>query len=147
MSIIPLSISAHWTCDSVKRSAALSRARGIAQIFVQTRQAYTDYRTEKSPHIFAKSVSADNVRIYSPYPFPVNKFGGLHGIQERAAWKHLANKKEIEYVHWESNKLKYSIPDYMTAKCVACHNKADSSPKTDWKVGDVRGIIEITVGY
>ncbi|MCZ0900790.1 adenylate/guanylate cyclase, partial [Microcoleus sp. HI-ES] len=28
--------------------------------------------------------------------------------------------------------------------CVDCHNTNPYSPKTDWKVGDVRGILEIT---
>jgi adenylate cyclase len=29
--------------------------------------------------------------------------------------------------------------------CVSCHNMHPDSPKTDWKVGDVRGIQEISV--
>ncbi|TIU12957.1 MAG: DUF3365 domain-containing protein, partial [Mesorhizobium sp.] len=29
--------------------------------------------------------------------------------------------------------------------CVTCHNSHPDSPKTDWKVGDVRGIQEISV--
>jgi signal transduction histidine kinase len=31
----------------------------------------------------------------------------------------------------------------MEAGCVSCHNSHPDSPKTDWKVGDVRGVIEI----
>ena len=27
--------------------------------------------------------------------------------------------------------------------CVECHNKHKDSPKTDWQVGDVRGVLEI----
>jgi class 3 adenylate cyclase len=33
----------------------------------------------------------------------------------------------------------------MGAACVACHNSHPESPKRDWKVGDVRGIQEITI--
>jgi class 3 adenylate cyclase len=33
----------------------------------------------------------------------------------------------------------------MGAACVACHNLHPESPKRDWKVGDVRGIQEITI--
>ena len=33
----------------------------------------------------------------------------------------------------------------MGAACVSCHNSHPESPKRDWKVGDVRGIQEITI--
>ena len=32
----------------------------------------------------------------------------------------------------------------MESSCVACHNTHPDTPKDDWKVGDVRGILEIT---
>ncbi|CAH0350871.1 DUF3365 domain-containing protein [Aquabacterium sp. CECT 9606] len=31
----------------------------------------------------------------------------------------------------------------MKEGCVACHNSHPQSPKRDWKVGDVRGLIEV----
>jgi class 3 adenylate cyclase len=33
----------------------------------------------------------------------------------------------------------------MGPACVSCHNSHPESPKTDWKVGDVRGIQEVTI--
>jgi class 3 adenylate cyclase len=36
-------------------------------------------------------------------------------------------------------------PIMMGAACVACHNTRPDSPKRDWKVGDVRGIQEVTI--
>ena len=33
----------------------------------------------------------------------------------------------------------------MGQACVACHNTHPESPKRDWKVGDVRGIQEVTI--
>ena len=33
----------------------------------------------------------------------------------------------------------------MGAACVNCHNTHPESPKRDWKVGDVRGIQEVTI--
>jgi len=33
----------------------------------------------------------------------------------------------------------------MGAPCVACHNTHPESPKRDWKVGDVRGLQEVTI--
>ena len=38
-----------------------------------------------------------------------------------------------------------ATPVVMTQVCVDCHNSHPDSPKTDWKVGDVRGIQEIEV--
>jgi class 3 adenylate cyclase len=38
-----------------------------------------------------------------------------------------------------------ATPVRMSAACVACHNSHPDSPNTNWKVGDVRGIQEITV--
>ena len=39
--------------------------------------------------------------------------------------------------------LRVAVGDRMDASCVACHNANPQSPKRDWKVGDVRGIIEV----
>jgi class 3 adenylate cyclase len=41
--------------------------------------------------------------------------------------------------------IRMAVPVVMGAACVACHNSRADSPKRDWKVGDVRGIQEITV--
>ena len=38
-----------------------------------------------------------------------------------------------------------ATPVYMRKACVTCHNAHPDSPKRDWKVGDVRGIQEVTV--
>jgi hypothetical protein len=31
----------------------------------------------------------------------------------------------------------------MKASCIQCHNSHPDSPKNDWEVGDVRGVVEI----
>jgi signal transduction histidine kinase len=41
--------------------------------------------------------------------------------------------------------VRIATPIIMGQACVNCHNAHPQSPKTDWKVGDVRGIQEITV--
>src|SRR5262249_38881186 len=43
------------------------------------------------------------------------------------------------------NFVRVAAADTMvTQACVTCHNTTAGSPKTDWKVGDVRGVVEIT---
>jgi diguanylate cyclase (GGDEF)-like protein len=39
--------------------------------------------------------------------------------------------------------LRLAVADRMQQSCVDCHNTAAASPKKDWKVGDVRGLIEV----
>jgi adenylate cyclase len=50
-------------------------------------------------------------------------------------------------VSWSvtSDRVRLIAPVVMGAACVACHNSHPESPKRDWKVGDVRGIQEITI--
>ncbi|MGQ9873190.1 c-type heme family protein [Leptodesmis sp.] len=40
--------------------------------------------------------------------------------------------------------LRFAQADIMKPSCVSCHNAHPDSPKQDWKVGDVRGVLEIT---
>ena len=44
-----------------------------------------------------------------------------------------------------SDRVRLIAPVVMGAACVSCHNAHPESPKRDWKVGDVRGIQEITI--
>jgi adenylate cyclase len=44
-----------------------------------------------------------------------------------------------------SDRVRLIAPIVMGAACVSCHNSHPESPKQDWKVGDVRGIQEVTI--
>lgn len=44
-----------------------------------------------------------------------------------------------------SRQIRMAVPVIMGQACVSCHNRDPESPKTDWKVGDVRGIQAITL--
>jgi len=44
-----------------------------------------------------------------------------------------------------SDRIRHIVPIVMGATCVECHNSDPDSPKRDWKVGDVRGIQELSV--
>jgi methyl-accepting chemotaxis protein len=40
--------------------------------------------------------------------------------------------------------VRVAVADVMVAQgCVDCHNSTAGSPKTDWKIGDVRGVLEV----
>lgn len=41
--------------------------------------------------------------------------------------------------------IRMAVPVIMGTGCVSCHNTHPDSPKTDWKVGDVRGIQSVTI--
>jgi adenylate cyclase len=44
-----------------------------------------------------------------------------------------------------STRVRFATPILMAATCVGCHNSHAASPKRDWKVGDVRGIQEVSL--
>jgi adenylate cyclase len=44
-----------------------------------------------------------------------------------------------------SDRVRLIAPVIMGQACVNCHNAHPESPKRDWKVGDVRGIQEVTI--
>ncbi|HUI21393.1 MAG TPA: adenylate/guanylate cyclase domain-containing protein [Methylocella sp.] len=44
-----------------------------------------------------------------------------------------------------SDRVRLVAPVIMNATCVSCHNTHPESPKRDWKIGDVRGIQEVSI--
>ncbi len=99
---------------------------------------------------FALSVAGLNARLYSPYPFPWRRSeGGLNDDFETAAWLALNNDPDKPFYQIESDadgsKLRYAVADRLRTACVSCHNTHPDTPKSDWKEGDVRGILEISL--
>jgi PAS domain S-box-containing protein len=88
------------------------------------------------------------VRLYSPYPFPSRQAeGGLHDAFSQAAWDFLQHNSTMSFHRFEDVQgrpsLRYATADLMRPGCVHCHNTHLASPKTGWKTGDVRGVLEI----
>ena len=88
-------------------------------------------------------------RLYSDYPFPNRqKTGGPTDKFEREALNYLKEHPEASFYRKEKLgdrlSFRYTEPLIMEQSCVTCHNKLPNSPKKDWKVGDVRGIVQIT---
>ncbi|MBD3767180.1 MAG: DUF3365 domain-containing protein [Gammaproteobacteria bacterium] len=87
------------------------------------------------------------VRLYSDMPFSWRENGGLHDEFEKKAMAYLRENPNgfvTSYEVLEGKKvLRYAVADVMQASCVACHNSYPGTPKTDWKEGDVRGVLEV----
>ena len=87
------------------------------------------------------------VRLYSDYPFPWRKeTGGIRDAFGADALAELRQHPDRPFYRFEDFEgrpsLRYAVADRMQASCVACHNRRADSPKKDWKVGDVRGVLE-----
>jgi hypothetical protein len=80
------------------------------------------------------------------YPGKV-KDGGPRDEFEREALRHLKQKPEKPYYRFEDFQgrpvLRYATARRMHATCIKCHNEHLDSPRNDWEIGDVRGVLEI----
>ncbi|NQY73757.1 MAG: DUF3365 domain-containing protein [Candidatus Margulisbacteria bacterium] len=90
-----------------------------------------------------------STRLYSPYPFPWRvKTGGLRDDFGRLAWIQFQKDSGKPYYRFEKQNgqkvLRYATADLMRPSCIECHNSHPDTPRDDWKVGDVRGILEIS---
>ncbi len=90
----------------------------------------------------------EQLRLLSPYPFPR---GGdsrslLDAFQEKA-WKFFTQHPgepfyRIEQVDGRES-LRFAKADLMQGACVECHNGHPDSPKRDWQIGQVAGMLEV----
>lgn len=156
-SFAAIGISVGWILETQNESEqikCLAHARGLSQVIVNCRKIYSDCRSENDPlpiefaRRIMNSINGASISIYSKYPFPSNKMGGLsRDIRRLKAWDALVNKEQKEYVNSTNRILQLAIPDVMSSSCVDCHNNHPETPKSDWKVGDVRGIIDVRIRY
>jgi tRNA A-37 threonylcarbamoyl transferase component Bud32 len=94
-----------------------------------------------------KSESGVRVRLYSHYPFRSRKDGGPWDSFENESLDYLEDHPEESFSRFEDSPngpvLRYAIARRMQASCIDCHNTHPDSTKRNWKVGDVRGVLEI----
>ena len=90
------------------------------------------------------------IRLYSEHPFPFRKNGGSRDAFERDAIASLRVQPSQPVWRLEDYNgvmsLRHASADLMVSEtCVNCHNSHPSSPKKDWKIGDLRGVIELII--
>lgn len=87
------------------------------------------------------------LNLYSAFPFPNRKDRVLDAFQEEAIRALNSNPKQIyskTYFDADKGHVRVAIADTMTQNaCVKCHNTHPDTPKNDWKLGDVRGVLEV----
>lgn len=89
-------------------------------------------------------------RFISDYPFKNRKPHRLDEFEKASLVQFRGDPLKTQITELEENLLKPSkyrliTPIVMKASCIQCHNAHPGSVKTNWKVGDVRGIQEIIV--
>lgn len=94
------------------------------------------------------SIEGLQVRLYSEYPFPFRGPPDMDDF-ERLAMDSLRVSPGAAISAIEGSGaarvLRYARADTMRSECVTCHNSHPESPKTDWQVGDLRGVLAISI--
>ena len=98
-----------------------------------------------------EGVEGMDVRLYSDHPW--RKDGGPKDLSEEEALANLRslaiqNEETLEYHQFAEEEglplVRYARAQIMKENCVSCHNGDTTSPKRDWAVGDVAGVLSIT---
>ena len=104
------------------------------------------FAKEFGRHLSAQG-SSYKVKLYSDMPFSWSEDGGVNDDFGKQAMAFVRENPEQPF--WRIEKvrgatyLRYAVADPLKQSCVSCHNSYIGTPKTDWKVGDVRGILEV----
>jgi len=90
----------------------------------------------------------ERVRLLSGYPFPqAGDPGQVMDSYQRKAWEFLNQHPEQSFYRVEQvdgrQSLRFATAGRMQQECVNCHNENADSPKRDWQVGQVGGIVEM----
>ena len=89
------------------------------------------------------------VRLYSAYPFPNRAERKLDTFQTEA-WAALNTNPDAVFSRRAEVDgkavIRVAMADKMVAQgCVNCHNAHPNTPKADWKLDDVRGVLEVAM--
>ena len=89
-----------------------------------------------------------SLSLISPYPWPHRADRVMDEFQT-AAWTAFQKDPTRVFSRQETREgkriLRTAVADIMTGQtCVSCHNADPQSVRRDWKVGDVRAVMEVT---
>ena len=89
------------------------------------------------------------IKLYSAFPFPNRSNRQLDDFGSEA-WQKLNNDPTETVSRVEtiagSEVVRVALADTMTQEgCVNCHNSHPDTPKNGWKLGDVRGVLEVQI--
>ena len=99
-----------------------------------------------------ESGSGAHARLYSRYPFPGRQAENRRLFEDpfvQDAWEHWQQNPDSDEPFYRFEEfagrfsLRYAVADRMCRSCLGCHNQHPDTPKNDWKVNDVRGVLEI----
>lgn len=120
-------------------------------------QASVENKTIPIPASFMRAMGemsgeSGELRLFSdlPFNFRTAEESKLDSF-ETQAFEHLKTNPDGEYFQVETNQkgslvFRYAVADVMHEQaCINCHNTHPDSPKTDWKLGDVRGSLEVAI--
>lgn len=88
------------------------------------------------------------LKLYSPFPFPQRETRKLDNFATNA-WLHLKASPESSYSKVitsadGSTFVRVAVADKLISPtCVNCHNSHPLSPKTDWTLNQIRGVLEV----
>ena len=95
------------------------------------------------------SPTTGRYRVFSKFPWPMRDQGGARSVGEQHLLDELTAKRADEAIYVDERNdgqvLYLGRPIVMQEACVRCHNQHPRSPKTNWKVGDVRGVQSVEV--
>jgi PAS domain S-box-containing protein len=100
-------------------------------------------------HYMSMVDGGTQVRLYSDRPFPWRAAERSLDDFQKHALQHLKERPNQPFMREEilngTRVLRFAQADRMLANCVTCHNSYPGSPQTNWKVGDVRGALEVVL--
>ncbi len=98
-------------------------------------------------HLKKSGVTGMSARLYSDHPFESREDGGPADDFEAEALAALRRAPDRPFYRFEPYdgrpSLRYATARVMQQPCVDCHNAHPDSPKQDWKVGEVRGVLQV----
>jgi len=99
-----------------------------------------------------RSQSGAKTYLYSPYPFPWRQQDSNDVLSKpfsMNAWQYLNANPTLAYYDFVEIDgglvIQYAVADRLKETCVSCHNSHPESPKKDWRTGDVRGVLQVTL--